>query len=306
MIASTTVLTSDDIYEPPKPLKAPSIVCGDVELFVCDDVELASECPYAAGDPINLRDPWGLHSEGDAAAVMARDCKVIPHVGVGNCGGSAPATPNSSGPDVQEEADKTDELGCVVGAAGDGCRRTRRVQAANEARASTNAERAQATPTWYERLNSAGSVAPAPPGPPKPPGTLTRLRNSVESWFEDDEAVQLSEYGVNTGFGLSNTPMDPASRGNIPTIGKAARHAPLLLVAAIAGPLGRLGLDAVGAAAFGAGEAGFYSFEVAGGSMGGFIRANGQTLEVVVNTIHAPGAGAEVTQGAFTGVQIAC
>lgn len=49
-----------DGVERRRPKRAPSIVCDDVELYVCDDAEIALECVYVAGDPINLRDPWGL------------------------------------------------------------------------------------------------------------------------------------------------------------------------------------------------------------------------------------------------------
>lgn len=46
-------------------------MCDDVELYVCDDVELAQEFVYVAGDPINFRDPWGLKTQAEDAGAQA-------------------------------------------------------------------------------------------------------------------------------------------------------------------------------------------------------------------------------------------
>ncbi|HJW75514.1 MAG TPA: hypothetical protein VJ787_07560, partial [Thermoleophilia bacterium] len=81
------------------------LLCDDGAPVVCDDIDLcagpASDCTYAAGDPINLRDPWGLTPTDTPVAAKSRRCwddgKVCLEI-------------------------ELDDQGCEIGPTGDACR----------------------------------------------------------------------------------------------------------------------------------------------------------------------------------------
>jgi hypothetical protein len=83
-----------------------------VDLLLCDDIDLggkfASECIYVAGDPINLRDPWGLAAQEQGV----------------RAGGSHPC-PTAQNPaqtcwDEEEDEDEADPGGGGGGGGGGG------------------------------------------------------------------------------------------------------------------------------------------------------------------------------------------
>jgi hypothetical protein len=137
VVTSTSVLASDDPFAPlPRPLRAPSIVCDDVDLFLCDDFDLgesrtctdialdekfASECIYVAADPINFRDPWGLAAQEQGVDADGDD-------GKGTCeknfpeGAECPIVPDEPSAPAPEPEPERDGDGCVKGPGGQTCR----------------------------------------------------------------------------------------------------------------------------------------------------------------------------------------
>ena len=135
MLASTTVLdVTNPELERARPLRAPRVVPDDIDLMllcddgapvVCDDIDLcagpASDCTYAAGDPINLRDPWrlGVQTSSPAPQTGSHPCPTAQNPGQ-TCWDEDPEPEPQPAPPPAE----VDEDGCAVGAGGSSCRRS--------------------------------------------------------------------------------------------------------------------------------------------------------------------------------------
>ena len=210
------------------------------------NVDSESLFAYAAGDPINLRDPWGLEANNAPAGPQPSGGT---HVGTNQAGQTQVLWNEEPAPPPAEKA-KPPSGPCVAGADGDECRaKVEFHRSAQESRALAREERAQQAEADREaraaRERDRTALERAKQASRDAWDSAVRREREVENRV--GEAVEVVVEGGVHSVGLPQT-----SFGGVKPVGDAARGATGLAIEAAAGALGGAalgGLKRVGALA---------------------------------------------------------